>query len=80
MTCVAAARTPNGIRTRVATLRVRSCSATEVPFANLTGTDMAGLARLTPGQCAGLRPIPLLIWPTSGPGRRLGGTDDLCGH
>jgi hypothetical protein len=34
-----------------------------------------GLARLTAGQCAGLRPIPRLIWPMSGPGPRRRGWD-----
>jgi hypothetical protein len=59
-------------------LRVQSWSAAAVSLANLSRTDLAGPARLTAGQCAGLRAIPRLIWPISGPGRRLGGTDDLC--
>jgi hypothetical protein len=81
VTSAGAAGTPNGIRTRAATLRVQSWSATEVLLANLTRTDMAGLARLTAGQCAGLHPTPRLIWPVSGPGGsgvlRVG-RDDLC--
>ena len=72
------AGTPNGIRTRVATLRVRSCSATDVSLANLTRTEMVVLARLTAGQCVrDCAPIPRLIWPLFRPGRRLGGIDDL---